>query len=284
MQFYLTKLLQISFCKKLLSNSFFHNVLDIIIKEKQKNKSTLQFAKIKICNIPLIAISLIIIISTSSCKKEWSYKGSNNPNNWGNIDEKFKFCKIGYNQSPIDIKDSFVVNDLKFNLKKSEGEKKKQKYNLKIEFFDNNIYVIRAKRKFFLHYLNFHHPSEHLVNSNNYSLEMQFAFKSDDEQWLMLAYFLEIGDENKNFFELINFLKSKNKESIIDLSKIIIADDKSFFYDGSFTTPPCLEGVKWYVMEKPIIISKDQINEIIKNSIFTKSNARPVQKFNRLEY
>jgi carbonic anhydrase len=232
----------------------------------------------------LIAISLIIIFFTSSCKKEWSYKGSNNPNNWGNIDEKFKFCKIGYNQSPIDIKDDFILNDLKFNLKKSGGEKKKQKYNLKIEFFDKKIYIVRAKRKFFLYYLDFHHPSEHLVKSNNYSLEMQFIFKSDDEQWITLAYFLEVGDENKNFSELINFLKSKNKESVIDLSKIIIADDKSFFYDGSFTTPPCLEGVKWYIMEKPIIISKNQMNEIIKNSIFVKSNARPVQKFNRLEY
>ena len=120
-----------------------------------------------------------------------------------------------------------------------------------------------------------------MVKGKNFSQEMQIAFKSEDEQWLIISLFLEIGNHNKNFDEIINFLSNKKiKEAKIDLEKIIKKDDLVFFYEGSFTTPPCLEGVKWYIFKTPILISKDQMNLIIKNTIFTKTNAREVQKFN----
>jgi carbonic anhydrase len=82
------------------------------------------------------------------------------------------------------------------------------------------------------------------------------------------------------FNNLIDFLKSKKIEDKFDLSKIIDETSLSFFYEGSFTTPPCTEGVKWYIMKNPIFISKEQMNTIIKSTIFVKSNARGVQKFN----
>ncbi len=94
-----------------------------------------------------------------------------------------------------------------------------------------------------------------------------------------MAFFLEIGQKNLYFEELINFLNSKNLTSKLNLSKIINIDDEAFFYEGSFTTPPCQEGVKWYVMKTPIKVSKEQMNKIIKSAIFVPSNARPTQKF-----
>ena len=115
-------------------------------------------------------------------------------------------------------------------------------------------------------------------------LIIQIYHKSEDEQWLAISYFLEIPTTNKNenlyFNNLIDFLKSKKVEDKFDLSKIIDETSLSFFYEGSFTTPPCAEGVKWYVMKNPIFISKEQMNAIIKSTIFVKSNARGIQKFN----
>jgi carbonic anhydrase len=119
------------------------------------------------------------------------------------------------------------------------------------------------------------------MKGKNFSQEMQIAFKSEDEQWLIISLFLEIGNHNKNFDEIINFIGNKKiKEAKIDLEKIIKKDDSVFFYEGSFTTPPCQEGVKWYIFKTPILISKDQMNILIKESIFAKTNAREVQKFN----
>jgi len=232
-------------------------------------------------------ISLLLVIFLFSCKVDWSYSGKGSPQNWAKISEKNKFCKIGYNQSPIDINSAmnkdFILNDLRFDYKTAEIEKFKAKYYQKINFYGKN-FIFRGKKKYWLKYIEFHHPSEHLLDSSPHSLEMQIYHKSEDEQWLTLSYFLEIATNNNNenlyFKNLINFLKSDKIEDKFDLSKIIDEKSLSFFYEGSFTTPPCIEGVKWFIMKNPIFISKEQMNAIIKSTIFVKSNARDVQKFN----
>jgi len=226
---------------------------------------------------------IILIIFTASCKKNWSYEGSAGPQNWGELDEKFKFCKIGYNQSPIDIKEKFSVSDLTFSYANSGIEKERENYVMKINFDGKNL-LLRGKKKYFLQHLEFHHPSEHLTAGKAHSLELQIANKSEDEQWLILGIFLEVGKENPNFKNLINFLNSEAKEGKFDLSKIVKTKDEIFYYDGSKTTPPCKEGVKWYIMKTPIEISKEQMNQIIKSAIFAKSNARPVQAFHPEKY
>jgi len=209
----------------------------------------------------------------SCSQKKWSY---DNQEKWGEKAEN-KFCKIGYNQSPIDVKYDFLESELQFSYTKSEVEKRPFNYVMRTEFFSRD-YVLR-KRKYFIRYLEFHHPSEHLLNSEPHSLEMQILHKSEDEQWLVVAVFLEVGKENPKFDDLIKFLESKEIEGEIDLAKIIKTDDNIFFYDGSLTTPPCREGVKWYVMKTPLYLSKEQMNKIIKSAILGKSNARKIQEF-----
>lgn len=227
------------------------------------------------------AIFLLILIS--SCFGKWSYEGRNGPEHWGDLKEEFKFCKIGYNQSPIDVKYAFEENDLKFSYNPSDIEKERKNYVMKINFYGQN-FLLRGKKKYFLENLEFHHPSEHLISNQAHSLELQITHKSDDEQLLKLAIFLEVGKENSKFDQLIKFISGKEKEEKFDLSKIIKTDDKIFFYDGSLTTPPCKEGVKWYVMQTPVQISKAQMNQIIKSAIFVKTNARPLQEFHPEKY
>ncbi len=54
---------------------------------------------------------------------------------------------------------------------------------------------------------------------------------------------------------------------------------RSFFrYYGSLTTPPCTENVLWSVMEKPIHLSKEQIERFTK---LYNDNYRPPQKVNQ---
>lgn len=221
---------------------------------------------------------VFLLILVSSCFGKWSYEGKRGPKHWGDLKEEFKFCKIGYNQSPINVKYAFEESDLKFSYSLSDVEKTRANYLMKINFYGQD-FLLRGKRKYFLENLEFHHPSEHLINSQAHSLELQITHKSEDEQLLKLAIFLEVGKENTKFDQLIKFLLAKEKDSKIDLSKIIKADDKIFFYDGSLTTPPCTEGVKWYVMKTPFQISKEQMNQIIKSAIFVKSNARSLQEF-----
>lgn len=228
-------------------------------------------------------LSIFLAFFTFSCAKNWSYQGKNAAQNWGSLSEEFKFCKIGYNQSPIDAKYGFEKNELKFSYQDSEVETLDKNYVRQI-FFDNRDFVLRGKKKYFLRHLEFHHPSEHLVDSNQHSLEMQIYHKSEDEQLLVLAIFLEVGEENSAFNSIIKTLSKLENLPKINLAKIVKSDDKIFFYDGSITTPPCVEGVKWYIMKTPLKISKEQMNQIIKLAIFTKSNARIIQEFHPEKY
>ena len=213
-----------------------------------------------------------IVFIAFSCSKnniKWSYEGKNGPKFWGNITENYKFCKIGYNQSPINITLPFDNNNLNFLYQKVELDKKIMPHQLYLTVYGENFVINSVnKKKYHLQYIKF------------YDLEMQLLHKSEDEQWLIASFFITNNwQENQNFQQLIDFLNSKNLTTTLDLKKNILHNSDSFFYEGSFTTPPCLEAVKWFVFKQPILLSQDQINSIIKNTIFVLNNARPLQKF-----
>ncbi len=248
-----------------------------------KNKPTTKF---------IIVISMALF-GLSSCNKNWSYEGSSSPEFWHKINKEYKFCKVGYNQSPIDIInqkfnkiDFEIINDNNIFIK-AHKEHNFIKFNIeegsKIKF-RNKIY--KAKN------IIFHHPSEHFINSEQHSLEMQISYKSEDDQYFQLAIFLELDKknheiDNKNLEPIINLIENQKKpinDHKINLNNLINLKDKIFAYEGSLTTPPCTESVKWRVFKKPIIISKDQMNKIIKLALFNKPNNRPLQKFNPSQY
>jgi carbonic anhydrase len=74
--------------------------------------------------------------------------------------------------------------------------------------------------------------------------------------------------------------KEGDKKSIpaaIDVTDFLPADKGYYKFNGSLTTPPCSEGVSWFVLKHPVQISKAQ------HAIFQKlykMNARPVQPLN----
>ncbi len=228
--------------------------------------------------------ALLFVTLFISCGADWSYEGENAPQKWGEIKEEYKFCKIGYNQSPIDVD---------FNKKQSEEDKSK-KPELKFSYsdatlylegekmlFDRKDFIELRKRQYFLNKITFHHPSEHYSNSVQQVLEMQIFHKSDSEQLLILSVFVKVGKENIEINNLISLLEASNKslEIKINFQKILNLKNEMFFFKGPLTTPPCTEGVKWFVSKTPIQMSKDQINKIIKLILYDKANARPLQEF-----
>jgi carbonic anhydrase len=66
----------------------------------------------------------------------------------------------------------------------------------------------------------------------------------------------------------------------------LLPDDRSYWaYDGSFTTPPCTEGVKWHVLYEPVTVSLQQVAafrslEFLHHDGEFVGNARPVQPLN----
>jgi len=64
---------------------------------------------------------------------------------------------------------------------------------------------------------------------------------------------------------------------MLDLAKFLPRDLSYYTYMGSLTTPPCTEGVTWFVLKSPVDISAEQA------AIFGRlypSNVRPIQAGN----
>jgi len=242
--------------------------------------------------IKSIILSMAILV-LSSCAKNWSYEGSSSPEFWHKISKEYKFCKIGYNQSPIDIvNQKFNKIDFEIINDKDVVVKANQEHNF-IKFNIEDSSKIKFRNKIYkAKHIIFRHPSEHFVNSEQHSIEMQISYKSEDDQYFQLAIFLELDKknheiDNKNLEPIINLIEKQEKqlnEYKINLGNFINLKDKVFAYEGSLTNPPCTESVKWRIFKKPIIISKNQMNKIIKLALFNKSNNRPLQKFNPSQY
>ena len=60
----------------------------------------------------------------------------------------------------------------------------------------------------------------------------------------------------------------------VDVDDLLPSDTASWRYNGSLTTPPCTEGVRWIVLKTPIELDVAQIEQF--ESVFTGNN-RPTQ-------
>jgi carbonic anhydrase len=62
----------------------------------------------------------------------------------------------------------------------------------------------------------------------------------------------------------------------------LLPANKSAYYTftGSLTTPPCSEGVTWFVLKSPMVISEEQV---IRFGHLYSMNARPTQPLNGRE-
>jgi carbonic anhydrase len=65
----------------------------------------------------------------------------------------------------------------------------------------------------------------------------------------------------------------------INTGALLPPDARPYFkYAGSLTTPPCDEGVEFYVLKTPIYILKSQIGQFARR--FPSPNARDIQETN----
>lgn len=234
------------------------------------------------------AFLVLILLFLTCCQQRWGYDLKNGPDFWGTKDRKDRFCHFGNNQSPINLGLWFGDNELKFFYEDVEFEKIEDLYELKF-LAHNRTFIKRGRKKYFVRYFKFRHPSEHFVDSKPYSLEMQIIHKSDDEQFLASVLFFELSDndednESRVVNDILDFISLKKKEVNINLQDLFKGQDQNFYYDGSFTSPPCKEGLKWYVFSQPIYISKRQMKIIIDEAIFVPSNARNIQEFHPDKY
>jgi len=62
------------------------------------------------------------------------------------------------------------------------------------------------------------------------------------------------------------------------IAELLPKEREYYRFNGSLTTPPCSEGVRWLVLEEYATISKEQVKEFF--DLMGHANNRPVQPLN----
>jgi carbonic anhydrase len=117
-------------------------------------------------------------------------------------------------------------------------------------------------------------------------MEMHLVHKDSNGVLGVLAVFLKSGAMHEELDKVLgagNLPLVKGDTTDIaqfDLTDLLPGQLQTFRYEGSLTTPPCSEGVKWFVFTESMTVSPQQILDyqgIFSGEEFPEGNARPVR-------
>ena len=234
-----------------------------------------------------IAILGFIVLSINahcSGKVHWGYSGKTGPSHWGELDKSFAMCSMGKNQSPINLK-NFVDVDLKpikFNYSSTAKDIVNNGHTIQVDFNKGSKIKI-DNIDFQLIQFHFHTPSENHIKDKEFPMEAHLVHVDKKGNIAVIAVMFEVGKANPLLTALWKEMPEKGG-SVHYLSKAGKADgllpkNKDYYrFNGSLTTPPGTEGVRWFVMKKAMSASKEQIEKFA--HVMHHPNNRPIQPTN----
>lgn len=136
-----------------------------------------------------------------------------------------------------------------------------------------------------LQQFHFHAPAENLENGYKFPMEMHLVFADANNNLLVVGRWVEEGSFNKALDPIFSNIPHSVTDTLtvdhFNLNALIPDNLNSFRYDGSLTTPPFSEGVKWVDLAQPLDMSAAQINAFA--SLFPNGDARAIQPLNGRE-
>lgn len=217
----------------------------------------------------------------------WSYAEHGGAAQWAELDKSFETCKLGKNQSPIDIVTKGVkpaaadVKPVSFAYTAGAGEVVNNGHTIQVNLPASGSITLDGTEYKLLQF-HFHTPSEEKVDGKAYPLVAHLVHKSAEGKLAVVAVLFKQGKENATLKPVFAKLPAKEGDKValegtLDVGALLPVDHAYFSFPGSLTTPPCSEEVRWQVLKTPVEISGAQLAAFRK---LYKMNARPVQPLN----
>jgi carbonic anhydrase len=226
---------------------------------------------------------------------QWGYEADDGPGRWGTMDPAWALCDEGLEQSPIDLVDAVDTEVPPWRVRvPSPFDVEVLNQRGVLEALDNGHTIqVNARtgetlsvgdETYHLVQFHFHAPSEHTLNGEHFPMEMHFVHQSQDGDLAVVGLFIAEGAHNPGIEPLWEQLSLEPGRATTirlppDLGDHMLPQDELavFHYRGSLTTPPCTEGVKWYVRKAPTHLSAEQIATF--SDVYDYNN-RPVRPLN----
>jgi len=194
-------------------------------------------------------------------------------------------CKDGVNQSPINITDtiSSKLKPIIFQGRTTAKNIINNGHTVQANFpLGNNIII--ENNTYDLIQIHFHTPSENKINGISYPMEAHLVHADKSNNLAVIGIMFKAGNSNKNLSNLFKEIPLHKGESYSLSNRIIkgydlLPQNREYYrFNGSLTTPPCSEGVKWIVMKNSVAVSVEQIKKF--ESVIHGKNNRPIQAKN----
>lgn len=213
----------------------------------------------------------------------WGYESDNGPEHWGELASHFTLCSLGKKQSPIDVTTSRAtpddLPDIIFDYQPTTLHILNNGHTVQFNY-DGGSSISISGVAYELQQFHFHAPSEHTLAGAHFAMEMHLVHRDAQGNLAVVGAMIARGAENQSFVAAWESLPADAGEEqhvsevTVNASSLLPSEWLSYRYEGSLTTPPCTEGVKWFVLTTPIELSEGQISTF--ENIF-RNNNRPVQ-------
>jgi len=235
----------------------------------------------------LVGAATSVVSYASDGGIHWAYDGEHGPEHWGDLSPDFVQCRVGVNQSPINIVDAVeadlppLVLDYTTNAIDLVNNGHTAQMNV-----EPGSYLRVEGEEFELLQFHIHVPSEHWIDGEQFLLEVHYVHQNAAGELAVIAILYNEGEDPPKLARNILLIPSEVDSPVaynVSLGNLaIVSMDKGYYrYNGSLTTPPCSEGVRWYVLKEILTVSKkrrDIFNELIGDDARGPQpiNARPV--------
>jgi carbonic anhydrase len=187
----------------------------------------------------------------------WTYSGATAPDHWGKLDPAFAVCSRGTKQSPIDLPRTpaaatapalpaphwapvplSIVNN---------------GHTVQVDDVAPSSLIVDGT-SYSLAQFHFHTPSEHTIEGRSFDAELHLVHRAPGGELAVIAIFFARGAENPALRPFFDSLPMEMGEphsvpgKTIDVAALLPRVPRFLSYDGSLTTPPCTEAVRWLVV------------------------------------
>ena len=213
-------------------------------------------------------------------------RGGDRPGELGELSPSYRTAAVGRRQSPIDLAsraaEAMPLPPLEFDYRAENIVDLNDGHTIAHGSEGSGSTLHVGDRINRLAQFHMHVPSEHTLDGRHADMEIHFVHRSGHGEVCVVAVLADAGTHDLAHVPVYELPTHAGELIVADAEQFNPIDylpkDRSYFaYEGSFTTPPCNEGVRWIVMRTPIAVPVELIDQY--REALGRNN-RPVQPTN----